>query len=86
MKKLKIGIFPKGLGPWFWSKIGIFFIFFILGKIGEENVFHYIPERKDAFLEAKSEKFKKSKNWDFSKGVSHGFGPKLTVFPSFYFS
>ena len=49
-------------------------------------MFHYIPERKDAFLESKSEKFKKSKNWDFSKGVSHGFGPKLTVFPSFYFS
>ena len=46
------------------------FSFFFLGNKGEENVFYYILERKKAFLGYKNTKFKKSKNWDFSKGVS----------------
>ena len=29
--------------------------------------------------------FKKSKNWDFSKGLTHGFGPKMANFPTFFF-
>ena len=48
-----------------------FFHVFILGKIGEENVFHDILDRKNALLDYKNIKFKKSKNWDFSKG--HAF-------------
>ena len=40
---------------------GPFFPFF-LGKIGQENVFFYILEEKNAFLGYKNKKFKKSKN------------------------
>ena len=47
-----------------------FFHVFILGKIGQENVFHDILDRKNAFLDYKNIKLKKSKNWDFSRGVS----------------
>ena len=50
-----------------------FFHLFILGNIGQENVFYDILERKNAFLGYKNKKFKKSKNWDFSKGVSPRF-------------
>ena len=47
-----------------------FFQLFFLGNIGQENVFYGILERKNAFLGYKNKKLKKSKNWDFSKGVS----------------
>ena len=43
------------------KKISIFPTFF-LGNIIEENVFHDILERKNAFLGYKTKKFKKSKN------------------------
>ena len=38
------------------------FQLFFLGKIGQENVFYDILERKNAFLGYKNNKFKKSKN------------------------
>ena len=43
LKKSKKGIFLKG--PWFCSKIGNLFIFFILRKLRKENVFQDILER-----------------------------------------
>ena len=49
------------------------FLFFIFGKIREENVFDDILERKKAFLDYKKQKVKKVKNWDFPKGVSPWF-------------
>ena len=39
---------------------------FVLGNTGKENVFYDIIEQKNAFLSYKSNKFKKSKNWQFS--------------------
>ena len=65
-----------------------FFHVFILGNIGQENVFFDILEEKMS-LSYKNKTLKKSKNWDFSKGlftVLHRFGKKLAIFPSFYFS
>ena len=43
---------------------------FNIGKKGKENVFENILERKKAFPDYKNNKLEKSKNWDFSKGVS----------------
>ena len=51
----------------------MFFLFFTVGLIGQENVFVVILERKKAFLDSKITKLKKSKFWYFSKGA--GFGP-----------
>ena len=42
--------------------------------------FYHVVEGKSAFLGYKIKKFKKSKNWDFSKG----FGPKMAIFPIFF--
>ena len=39
-----------------------FFQLFVLGNIGQENVFYDILEGKNAFLRYKNKKFKKSKN------------------------
>ena len=47
-----------------------FFYFFILSKIGQEKVFYDILDGKNAFLDYKHIKLKKSKNWIFFKGVS----------------
>ena len=58
---------------------------FFLGNIARENVFYDILERKNAFLGYKNKKFKKGKNWHFSKGVNPGFGPKMAIFRTFFF-
>ena len=58
----KIDIFPQRLTHGFGIKMAIFGTFFFLGKIGQENVFYDILERKNAFLGYKNKKFKKSKN------------------------
>ena len=63
-----------------WS----FFHLFILGKIGQENVFYDILEQNNNFLGYKNKKFKKAKKWHFSK--AHGFGSNLAIFPPFYIS
>ena len=58
---------------------------FFKGNIGQENIFYDILERKNAFLRYKNKKFKKSKNWHFSKVVTHGFGPKMALFRTLFF-
>ena len=84
-KKSKNWDFSKGVNPRFWSKNGHFSNFFFLGNIGQENVFYDILQRKNAFLRYKNNKFKQSKNWDFSKGVNLRSGPKKAIFPIFFF-
>ena len=56
-----------------------------LGNIGQQNVFYHIRERKNGFLGYKSKKFKKSKNWHFSKGVNPCFWSKNGHFSNFFF-
>ena len=47
---------------------------FILAKKGQENVLDDILEWMKTFLDYENTKLTKSKNWDFSKGLVHGFG------------
>ena len=83
-KTRKIDIFPKGLTHGFGPKMAIFPTFF-LGNIGQENVFYDILERKNAFLGCKNKKFKKSKNWHFSKGINPWFLSKNGNFTNVFF-
>ena len=64
-----------------WS----FFEVFFKGNIVRENVSYDILERKYAFLGYKNKKFKKAETDIFPKGLTHGFGPKMAVFPFFFF-
>ena len=64
--------------------MAIFQIFF-LGNIGQENAFYDILERKTAFWGFKKKKFKKSKNWHFSKGVNPWFWSKNGHFCELFF-
>ena len=86
LKKSKNYEFSKGGSSWFLSKIGNFFYYFVLGKIGLENVFHDILKSKNACLGNKNMKFKSRKIDIFPKGLTHGFGPKMAIFSSFFFT
>ena len=76
--------FSKGVNPWFWSKNGHFSNFFFLRNLAQENVFNNILERKSAFLGYKNKKFKSRKIDIFPKRLTHGFGPKMVIFPTFF--
>ena len=62
-----------------------FFQLFIKGNVGQENDFYDNLERKNAFLGYNIQKFKKSKNWHFSKGVNPWFWSKNGHFSNFFF-
>ena len=86
-KKSKNSHFSKGVNQWFWSKNGHFSnIFFFSGNIGQENVFYDILERKNAFLGYKKKSSKLRKNDIFTNELTHGFGPKMAIFPTFFLS
>ena len=51
----------------------LFFHVFFLASLDQGNVFYDILERKNIFLGYKNKKLKKSKNFDFSKGVNPWF-------------
>ena len=58
---------------------------FFLGDLVQENVFYDILERKNAFLDYKNKKFKKSKNGHFF--IGHFFTvflEKMAIFPVFF--
>ena len=50
-----------------------------------ENVFYDILERKNAFLGYKKKKSKSQKIDIFPKRLTHGLGPKMAIFPNFFF-
>ena len=64
-----------------WSFFKLFFLCFI----GQENVFHDIPERKNAFLGYEKQELQKVENGHFSKGVNAWFVFKNGDFSNFVF-
>ena len=84
IKTRKIEIFPKGLPHGFGPKMAIVSNVFFF-NIGQGNVFYDILQRKNSFLGYKNKKFKKSKNWHFSKGVNPWFWSKNGHFSNFFF-
>ena len=83
-KKTKNWYFLKGLTMVLFQKWPFFQLFF-LRQWRPGLVFYDILERKNAFLGYKKEKFKKTKNWHFLKGLTHGFVPKMAIFPTIFF-
>ena len=61
-----------------------FFRVFFLGNIGQENGFYNILEQKNAFLAHKKRSSKSRKIEIFPKGLAHGFGQKMAIFPCFF--
>ena len=78
--------FSKGDNPWFLVQKWPSFQNSFLGTIGQENVFYDILKPKNTFLGYKNRKFKKSKNWHFSKGDNPWFlVQKWPFFQHFFF-
>ena len=66
--------------------MAIFFIFFFLGNMGQENVVYDILEQKKRLSSLyKYKKFKKEKNCHFFKGVNPWFWSKNGHFSNFFF-
>ena len=61
-----------------WQFIEVFF----LGNIGQENVFLRYSRTKNGFLDYKKRSSKSRKIDIFSNGLTHGFGPKMAIFPT----
>ena len=54
--------------------------------MGQEIIFYDILETKNAFVGYKNNKLKKSRKIDlFTKRLTHGFGPKIAIFWTFFF-
>ena len=85
LKKSKNWHFSKWVNPLIWVQKCPFFKLFFLRTIGQENVFYYILEGQNAFLGYKNNKFKKWKNWNFSKGVNPWFWSENCHFFNFFF-
>ena len=63
-----------------------FFQLLFLGNIGQGNVFYDILEQKKPPVQATKTKSSKSRKIEiFPKGLSHAFGPKMAIFPTFLF-
>ena len=84
-KKSKNWHFSKGIRPRFSTKNGYFSKRFFFDNIGKENVFNDILEQKKAFPGYRNKKFKKSKNWHFSKRLNPWFWSKNGPFSKVFF-
>ena len=85
LEKSKNSHFSKGVNPWIFSKNVRFLELVFLANLGQHNVLCDILERKYAFLGYKNNKFKKSKNWNFFKGVNPGIFSINGHFSNFFF-
>ena len=83
-KKWKNCHFSKGVSPWFWSKIGHFSIFFLKVIQARKMRFTIFQNEKTCFRAIKRKSSKSGKIVIFSKGLVHGFGQKLGIFPNFF--
>ena len=84
-KSRKVDIFPKGLTHCFGPKIAICPTLFFLDNIGKKNVFTIFQNEKTPFQAIIIRSSKSHKIDIFSKGLTHGFGPKMTIFSTSFF-
>ena len=76
--------FSKGVSSWFWSKIGHFSIFCLKVIQARKMRFTIFQNQKTCFQAIKRKSSKSGKILIFSKGLVHGFGQKLGIFPNFF--
>ena len=84
-KQWKNCVFCKGVNPWFLSKIGHFSMFCFQAIQARKKCFTIFQNEKMPFQVIKPTSLKSGKIEIFAKGLSHGFGSKLAIFPSFFF-
>ena len=83
-KSRKIDIYPKGLTHCFGSKMAIFRTFFLQLIQARKMSFSLIQNVKTHFQAIKTRSSKSRKIDIFPKGLTHGFGPKVAIFATFF--
>ena len=81
----KIAIFPKGLTHGFGTKLAIFPTSFFQAIQARKMSFTIFYNEKRPFQAIKTRRSNSRKIAIFSKGSTHGFGPKLAIFPTSFF-
>ena len=84
-KELKNWYFSKGVNPWFWSKNGHFSNSSFQAIQTRKISFAIFQNQKTPFYAIKTKSPKNRKIGIFSKGLTHGFDPKIAIFPPFFF-
>ena len=84
-QKSKNSHFSKGVKPWFWSKNGYFSNFFFKVIQARKMYFAILQNEKMPFQAIKMRSSKSRKLKFFSNGITPGFGPKMAIFPTFFF-
>ena len=84
-KSRKIDIFPKGLTHGFCPKMAIFPTFFFQAIQARKMSFMIFQNEKTPFQAIKTRSLKRRKIDIFVKGLTHGFCPKMAIFPTFFF-
>ena len=82
----KLDIFPKGLTQGFGPKMAIFPNFFFQATKDRKMSFTIFQNGKSAFQAIKRRSLKSRKIDIFPKRLTHGFRPKMAIFPTFFFS
>ena len=84
-KSRKIDIFPKGLTHGFGPKMAIFPTFFFQVVQARKMSFMIFQNEKMPLQAIKTTRPKSRKINIFPKGLTHGFGRKMAIFPTFFF-
>ena len=84
-RRQKIDIFPNGLTHSFGPIMAIFPTFFLQAIQGRKMSFMIFQNEKTPFQAIKTTCPKSRKIDIFPKGLTHGFGPKMAIFPTFLF-
>ena len=83
-KTSKNGHFSKGVNPWFWSKNSHFFNFFFQAIQARKMSFMIFQNEKMPFQAIKTRSSKSRKIDTFPRGLTHGFCPKMAIFPTLF--
>ena len=83
-KSRKIDIFPKGLTHGFGPKMACFSTFFLAIQ-GRKMSLTKFQNEKTLFQAMKKRSSKSRKIDIFPKGLTHGFFPKMAMFPIFFY-
>ena len=84
-KSRKIVIFLKGLSHCFWTKMAFLATSFYQAKQARKMSFTITQNQKTPFYALKKKSSKSRKIAIFPKGLTHGFCPKMAIFPTFFF-
>ena len=82
---LKIDIFPKGLTPGMGQEWPFFNLFFFQAIQVRKMSFTIFQNEKSPFQAIKTRSLKTRKIVIFPKWLTHGFGTKMSILPTFFF-